>query len=93
MQSPYHHHQKPFHGHGTGYSSPLVSPPKKEADRSFASKVAGLVARGAAEEAGKSAVHGLLHGSHDDSDEESTEMVSNVIGNGISGIMGIFSDD
>ena len=55
--------------------------------------MAGWVARGAAEEAGKSAVDGLLHGSHDDSDEESTEMASNVIGEGISGIMGIFSDD
>ena len=93
MHPPYHHQQQPFHGQGTGYSYPPVSPPKKEADRSFASKIAGLVARGAAEEAGKSAVDGLLHGSHDDSDEESTEMANKVIETGISGILGIFSDD
>ena len=53
--------------------------------------MAGWVARGAAEEAGKSAVDGLLHGSHDDSDGEGT--ADKVIGKGISGIMGIFSDD
>ena len=56
--------------------------------------MAGLVARGAAEEAGKSAVDGLLHGAHDDSDDESTGLASSVITEGVSGMIGmIFSND
>ena len=78
-----------------GFPVPPVSPPDKKEERGFGSKVAEWAGKGAAEEAGKAAFDGLLQRfkSHDDSDEESTGVASSVIGKGISGVMGILSDD
>ena len=69
-----------------------VQPPKKESSKSFGSKAAEWMAKGAFEEAGKGLVGGMFDKFQDDSDDESSvgaALTTGVIGFGV----GLLSSD
>ena len=90
---PHYHQPGDFQYQPTGNpSQPQVLPPKEDSSKSFGSKAAEWMAKGALEEAGKGLVGSMFDKFKDDSDDESSvgaAITTGVIGFGV----GLLSSD